>query len=95
MRLEISRRAGADIERIFEYGLDNFGLPKARAYAAELLDFLDLALTQPKMGISKTEFGRNIRVIFFQSHVVYYRLGRDKVRIVRVLHGKQKQTHIR
>jgi toxin ParE1/3/4 len=95
MRLEISSRGRADIDRLFEYGLDNFGLSKARAYSTELLDLLDLALTQPKMGISKTEFGRNIRVIFFQSHVIYYRLGRDKVRIMRILHGRQKQTHLR
>ena len=89
MRLEISARAQRDIDGIFVYGLETFGETQARLYSKELLDLLDLLLVTPKLGIQHKIFGRPLRTLLFHNHLIFYRLGREKVRVVRILHGRQ------
>lgn len=89
MRLEVSARAKKDIDLIFIYGIDNFGEKQSREYKNELLDQLDLIALQPKMGIERQGSKKPLRTMFFNNHIVFYRIGRGKVRIFRILHGKQ------
>lgn len=95
MRLEISARAKKDIDLIFIYGIENFGERQSREYKNELLDLLDLIALQPKMGIAKQMPKKPFRTMFFHSHIVFYRIGRGKVIVFRILHGKQNwQDHL-
>ena len=89
MQLEISDRAQTDIDLIFLYGLDNFGRAQANLYMKALFDLFDLLPINPRMGIQRLEFKRNMRSIAFKSHVIFYRIGRGRIYIVRVLHGRQ------
>jgi toxin ParE1/3/4 len=89
MRLDITPRAKKDIDLIFIYGIENFGERQALDYKDELLDLIDLILLQPKMGIAKQGFKKPLRTMVFHSHLIFYKLGRGVVRIVRILHGKQ------
>ena len=89
MRLEVSARAKKDIDLILIYGIENFGERQAREYKDELLDLLDLVALQPKMGIEKQGLKKPLRAMLFHNHIVFYRIGRGKVRIFRILHSKQ------
>ena len=89
MRLEITARAKKDIDLIFIYGIENFGEPQALAYSNELLDLFDLIVLQPKMGSEKLGFKKPLRTMIFHNHLVFYRLGRGTVKILRIIHGKQ------
>lgn len=89
MRLEISARAINDIDLLFIYGIENFGEKQSREYKDELLDLLDLIALQPKMGIARQVRKKALRTMFFHNHIVFYRIGRGKVRVLRILHGKQ------
>jgi toxin ParE1/3/4 len=89
MQLDISAKAHRDIDIIFLYGIENFGRAQARSYMSALLDLFELILVNPRMGIERTEFRRKPRSINFKSHIVFYRVGRSKIRIIRVLHGRQ------
>ena len=89
MRLEISARAINDIDLLFICGIENFGEKQSREYKDELLDLLDLIALQPKMGIARLGRKKALRTMFFHNHIVFYRIGRGKVRVLRILHGKQ------
>jgi toxin ParE1/3/4 len=89
MRLDIAVRARNDIDLIFIYGIENFGERQAKEYKDELLDLLNLILLQPKMGIAMQGYKSPIRTVLFHNHIVFYRLGRGTIKIMRILHGKQ------
>jgi toxin ParE1/3/4 len=94
MRLEVSARAQKDIDQVFQYGLEDFSEAQARTYSRELLDLLDLILATPKMGFERNEFKRPLRTMAFYNHLVIYRIGRGKLRILRILDGKQNWKKI-
>lgn len=89
MRLELSEQALRDIHIIHHESLTNFGAGQAAKYAAGLLDLLDLIAANPNMARLRTEFNPPTRLQRYKSHVVFYRIDGDDVRVVRILHGKQ------
>ncbi len=89
MRLEVSARAARDIDGIFIYGLKHFGLTVARTYYQGLFDLFDVIAATPLMARERPELKFKSRVVKFRSHVVFYRTDEKRVRIVRVLHGRQ------
>jgi toxin ParE1/3/4 len=89
MQLEISARAGRDIDAIFIYGFEHFGGTVARSYYNDLFDLFELILVTPHMGHESTGLKYKSRMVTFQSHIVFYRADKRKVRILRVLHGRQ------
>lgn len=89
MQLEISIRARKEIDLLMRYGLANIGEMQARIYTNELFDLFDLIIQNPRMAQVRPEYRRQVRMIAFQSHLVFYRVVRNKIRILRVLHGRQ------
>jgi toxin ParE1/3/4 len=89
MQLEVSARAQKDIDQVFFPGLEEFGKAQALLYSSAMFDLFELILVNPKMGNERTEFKRKPRSIHFKSHIIFYRVSRSKVRIIRVLHGRQ------
>jgi toxin ParE1/3/4 len=89
MRLEISARAIEDIEAIFTYGVEQFGLATARTYYKQLFDLFDLIKLTPEMARQRPDLKFKSRAIKFRSHIVFYRTDARRVRILRILHGRQ------
>ncbi|MGQ0486195.1 MAG: type II toxin-antitoxin system RelE/ParE family toxin [Hyphomicrobiales bacterium] len=89
MQLEISRLAWADIEAIFAQSRANFGARLADSYAAGLFNLLDMIATNPFMARIRPEYNGPFRLIRYKSHVVFYRVEEQTIKIVRILHGKQ------
>ncbi len=89
MRLEISARAARDIDAIVVYGEEKFGVNVARSYYKDLFDLFGLIVANPLMARERLELRFRSRVMVFRSHVVFYRTDEKRVRILRVLHGRQ------
>lgn len=89
MQLDISAKAENDIDALFLHGLMSFGEAEASNYSSGLFDLFELILDNPKIGRELVELKRHPRMISYQSHVVFYRVERRRVRILRILHGKQ------
>ncbi len=89
MRLELSEQALRDIRNLHHESLTNFGAGQAARYVAGLLDLLDLIAANPNMARLRSEFSKPTRLQRYKSHVVFYRIDSNGVRVVRVLHGKQ------
>ena len=94
--LVISPVALNDLRKIYQYGTLNWGIAKATRY----LDFLKnqfWSLTEhPQMGVERNELETAVRSLTIDSHVIFYRTRKQKVEIIRVLHGRQDpQRHIK
>ena len=82
----LSSKAAADLDRIHEYTILNFGLKQARAYLSGLRERFETLAENPMHGRSASELSPGLRRLEYQSHVVFY-VPKDKgIRIVRVLH---------
>ena len=84
----LSRRADHDIDGIFIFGVERFGIDQATEYLLGLHDHFELLIENPDVWphitVQKLSFQRSV----YQSHTIYYRNNSDHLLIVRVL-GQQ------
>ena len=86
-RVVLSKAADADLEAVFDYTLEAFGIDQAISYVSSFDDvFLTLA-GNPEIGRERGEIRKELRSLTKGSHVIFYRMMKDHVRIVRILHG--------
>ena len=81
-----SEAAARDIEKLLENSLLNFGVKQTELYYAALKDCLDLLSGNPDMGGKSDDVREGYRRFSHQSHVIFYRMEKQHVLIVRVLH---------
>ena len=89
MRLVYTDQAEADLRSILRYTKENWGAAKARDYADGLELHLEKLTDFPKLGAAIEEGMPGTRRWPFVSHIAYYRIVSDEVRIVRILHSSQ------
>lgn len=85
----LSEEADKDIENIFDYTLETFGIDQAVKYLTDLESVLSGLPLNPEMGKARSEIKIGLRSFPYVSHVVFYRILPDHIRIVRVLHASR------
>ncbi|MBL0712029.1 MAG: type II toxin-antitoxin system RelE/ParE family toxin [Colwellia sp.] len=84
---KLNQAAAIDIEHLFEYGIDNFGINKARNYIKGLtLRFDNIAknpLHYPAVEHIKIGYRRSV----YRQHSIYYRIN-DNIEIMRILRSE-------
>lgn len=85
----LSLEAEADLGDIFDYTSEQFGIDQAASYLSELEAQLIQLTTNPKLGRERKEIRAGLRSIACNSHVIFYRIRTDHIRIVRILHGSR------
>lgn len=83
---ELSEEADRDLEEIFDYTVEKFGVEQAIVYVSSFEDTFESLCNNPKLGRERMEIREALRSIVKESHVVFYRILRSKIRIVRILH---------
>lgn len=94
MRLEYTREARADIFRIQDYGIKNFGKSHSEQYTDGLLDVAKLIAFNPMMNNERVHLGEPVRLHFYKSHTIFYRIDEAAavVKIIRILSKHQNWT---
>ncbi len=83
---ELSQEADKDLEDIFDYTVDKFGLDQAIAYVSGFeYVFINLS-DNPELGRTREEIREDLRSLVKESHVIFYRILKGRIRIVRILH---------
>ncbi|MGQ0567741.1 MAG: type II toxin-antitoxin system RelE/ParE family toxin [Gemmobacter sp.] len=86
MRIVVLPAAREDLRDIWRFGAQTWGEGQADRYA----DLLDAAIRglalQPFTGPSAEDVSPGLRRLVARSHVVFYRVDKQVVRIIRVLH---------
>ena len=86
---QLTDRANAELDAIYEYSILNFGLKKARAYLEGFHVCFETLGRYPQMGRDYNRLKTGYRRYQYESHVIYYRSSADGVRIMRILHKSQ------
>lgn len=84
----LARAAAADLDEIHDYTSDHWGDEKATAYLTELRDRMRLLATAPAQGKDRSDLGKGLFSFLQGSHTIYYRVARDDIEVVRVLHQR-------
>jgi len=86
---ELSSEADQDISDIFDYTESEFGLDQAVSYVSAFDECFTQLLDNPELGRTRDEIREELRSINHEAHVVFYRILKDRIRIVRILHGSR------
>lgn len=83
----ISKEAYVDLDEIFEYTFEKFGLNQAIKYLNEIDDAFTKIVDTPQIGRARSELSRGLYSLPVGEHLVFYEIVGDCIRIVRVLYA--------
>jgi len=86
---ELSSEADRDVSDIFDYTELEFGVEQAVNYLKQLERCFNALVDNPESGRRRQEIRRGLYSTVSGSHVVFYRIRRDVIRVIRVLHGSR------
>lgn len=86
----LSERAKSDLVDIWRYTLENWSEEQAIRYYNKLMDGCEHIASAPDTaGRGYEEVRPGLRGMLCGKHIIFYRIiSKEKVRIVRILHGK-------
>jgi toxin ParE1/3/4 len=87
VRYILSEEAENDIEQIFDFGEYKFGRSQAIDYLIGLQDHFEALANNPDIGKQRNEIKKGLYSLPYVSHIIFYRILRNHIRIVRVLYG--------
>jgi toxin ParE1/3/4 len=88
-RYLLSPAAQADLEQIWDYTHDRWGVDQAEEYLRELQRAIERAATNPGIGRACDEIRPGYRKLVTGSHTLFYRVTAGGViDVVRVLHQR-------
>lgn len=87
-RYVLSPRAQTDLDDIWDYTADRWGLDQAEAYTRDLWQRIEAAAARPAMGQDCSDIRPGYYKISCGSHILFYRLIADGIDIVRILHER-------
>jgi toxin ParE1/3/4 len=88
LQVEIARRAQRDLEDIYDYGVETFGLATADSYAADLMHATSLLAEFPEIGEAIPGRSDGIRRLSCRAHLIVHRRVGNTILIARVLHAR-------
>ena len=85
-----SVKAKLDIKNLVKQSLNNFGELQTEKYISELKQFLQVLADSPEQGRTFIHSTTQNTYCYkrFSSHVIYYRLRKNDIFILRILHKR-------
>jgi toxin ParE1/3/4 len=87
-RFVLKPRAHADLDEIWNYTADRWGLEQAETYIRQLWKDIQTVADNPSLGQECAEVRPGYRKYPSGSHVLFYRLTDDGIDVVRILHER-------
>ena len=79
-------KAQLDLKQIWLYSLREFGEAQADNYYDQLIDGINTIRDNPEIGFPCDYIRIGYRQYKVKQHFIFYRIGKGKIHIVRVLH---------
>ncbi|MFN4763483.1 type II toxin-antitoxin system RelE/ParE family toxin [Gillisia sp. Q332] len=77
------------MDSIYDCGRQKFGKDQALNYLIELRSYFELLLKNINIGKHRDEIKEGLFSFPYASHIIFYRIFKNHIRIVRVLHGSR------
>jgi len=87
-RFILSPRAQADVDEIWTYTVERWGVEQAELYVRQLGSAVETIAQDPQRGRPCDEIREGYRRYPSGSHVVFYRITTKEVVVVRILHQR-------
>jgi len=85
---KLAAAAEADVEAIYAYSEQAFGLNQTEKYMAGLGQLLEKLADIPRMGQNADDLRPGLFRFRYQSHMVFYTIERDHIAVRRILHAR-------
>ena len=82
----LSPRAQADIDEIWDYSADRWGIDQADRYIGKLREAIETIANDPRRGRPCDHLRAGYRRCSVAAHVLFFRVVAGGVEVVRVLH---------
>ena len=83
----LSTKADDDVEELYSDGVYKFGKNQAIKYLEELNRMFLFLSQNPEIGKNRDEIKMKLVSFPYGSHIIFYRIFKAHIRIVRVLYG--------
>ena len=94
-RFVLTPRAQTDLDEIWDYTVDRWGIYQAETYIRQLWNHIQTVADKPALGRECEEVRAGYRRYPSGSHVLFYRLTDFGIDIVRILHERMDhERHI-
>jgi toxin ParE1/3/4 len=80
--------AESDLIGIWQYTFEQWGAAQADQYLDDLNDGITQLADNPEVGATRSFVREGYRVLFVNSHAVYYTVTPSAIHVIRVLHGQ-------
>jgi toxin ParE1/3/4 len=87
-RFVLSPRAKTDLDEIWDYTADRWGLDQAATYTRDIWQRIQAVAERPTFGQGCSDVRAGYFKISCGSHVLFYRLTADGIDVVRILHER-------
>ncbi len=84
----LSPRAKLDLGEIWDYTLSQWGIEQAEKYVRELWSVMEHVADDPTKSVDIGDVRGNYRKSRFGSHVFIFKVTRDGIDVVRILHQR-------
>lgn len=85
---EISKLAELDLESIWLFTLENWSLTQADKYYHLIISEIHSICENPELGKSIEEIKKEHRIRKIKSHIIVYKINKNKIWIDRILHKR-------
>jgi toxin ParE1/3/4 len=92
MHYALTPRARADLDEIWDHSVREWGDARAEKYLLAFRSAFETLTEHPRLGRSAHVIRPGYRSFAVNSHVVFYRISKDQIDIVRILHQKSDHT---
>ena len=89
MTYRFSRKAAEDLENLYVFGVEAFGLAQSERYYAGLTTTLTFLAEYPLVAVARPELGPETRAYPYRSHVIFYRRDNQDIFVQRIRHGRE------
>lgn len=88
MKIEISAQANADLDRMVQEGLSQFGRKQTEGYLESVYAAFRMIADFPYANREYAEFEPPLRVYSHRSHLILYLVDDGLLSIIRIRHGR-------
>jgi len=82
---KVSGKAEIDLSKMYEYGIEIFGLKQAQTYLLGMHSVFQILSKNPSLGRDASEFVLSLKRFSYKSHTIFYLVTDIDILIVRVL----------
>jgi len=82
---KISKKAEMDLAKMYEYGIETFGLKQAKGYLLGMHTLFQVLADTTNLGRDASEFMLSLKRFSYKSHTIFYLATDIDILILRVL----------